>query len=377
MKKRTNAITLVIVLVLIVAAIAYFESTTNKPQGNAGNSDIIIENVSSSHGNSGGYPTAQDLARIEEKSKKYERAKELVSPDGYINTDDKNITISEYIGKKVILVDFWTYSCINCQRTTPYLNSWYSNYKDDGLLIIGVHTPEFEFEKDYDNVLAAVKREGIMYPVVLDNEYRTWTAYNNRYWPRKYLIDIDGFIVYDHIGEGAYDETEQKIQEALAERAQVLGIKEDMNMSISSPSDVVNVDFSKVNSPETYFGSAKNTLFANGMQGKTGTQTLKFPPVIEKNKLYLQGTWDIQDQYAENMGYASIVYRYDAKNVYFVASAISPVMINISVDKLPEMSITVSDNMLYTVVPGNDYREHTLEIDIPQKGLMAYTFTFG
>src|SRR3989344_3502091 len=146
--------------------------------------------------------------------KNYPRARDLVSPEGYINTD--NITLAELVGKKVILVDFWTYSCINCQRTQPYLNAWYEKYRAAGLEIIGVHTPEFEFEKNYENVKRAVEKAGIKYPVVQDNDYATWQAYGNRYWPRKYLIDIDGYIVYDHIGEGGYEETERKIQELLS-----------------------------------------------------------------------------------------------------------------------------------------------------------------
>lgn len=146
--------------------------------------------------------------RIAEKAKKYERAKEISTPDAFINTD--GIGVAEFIGKKVVLIDFWTYSCINCQRTLPYLNSWHQEYSDKGLVILGIHTPEFEFEKEYANVLRATEKFGVDYPVILDNDFSTWTAYENRYWPRKYLIDIDGFIVYDHIGEGSYDETEKK-----------------------------------------------------------------------------------------------------------------------------------------------------------------------
>jgi thiol-disulfide isomerase/thioredoxin len=138
----------------------------------------------------------------------------LAGISGYINTHD-GFRLSEIVGKKVVLVDFWTYSCINCQRTQPYLNAWYKKYKDAGLEIVGVHTPEFAFEKDRANVVAAVEKFGITYPVVQDNDYQTWGTYGNRYWPRKYLIDIDGYIVYDHIGEGGYEETEEKIQELL------------------------------------------------------------------------------------------------------------------------------------------------------------------
>jgi thiol-disulfide isomerase/thioredoxin len=160
----------------------------------------------------------------EKKSKIYKAAKEITSPDGFINTESQSITIGEFVGKKVVLIDFWTYSCINCQRTLPYLNKWYEKYKNEGLEIIGIHTPEFEFEKKYDNVKKATEKFGIKFPVVLDNDFSTWRAYQNNYWPRKYLIDIDGYIIYDHIGEGAYEETEQKIKAALSERAIILKV---------------------------------------------------------------------------------------------------------------------------------------------------------
>ena len=149
---------------------------------------------------------------------------EIVNPAGFVNTDGVPITIGQYIGKKVILVNIMTYSCSNCQATFPYVNSWYEKYADDGLLVIGIHTPEFAFEKDIKNVTTAMQKFGITYPVVLDNEYATWNAYANRYWPHKYLIDINGRIVYDHIGEGAYAETEQQIRKALAERTEVLSL---------------------------------------------------------------------------------------------------------------------------------------------------------
>jgi len=126
----------------------------------------------------------------------------LVGIAGYINTENyggDNFQLQDYIGKKVILVDFWTYTCINCQRTLPYITSWHEKYSDKCLLIVGVHTPEFEFEKKIENVKNAVQEFGIQYPVVQDNDYATWRAYKNNYWPHKYLIDINGDIVYDHV----------------------------------------------------------------------------------------------------------------------------------------------------------------------------------
>jgi cytochrome c biogenesis protein CcdA/thiol-disulfide isomerase/thioredoxin len=140
---------------------------------------------------------------------------ELVSPDGYLNTNGQTITISEQFPDKVVLVAFMTYSCINCQRTFPYLERWYETYKDDGLVVIGIHTPEFAFEHNISAVQAALDKHGITFPVVLDNDYETWRAYGNRYWPRRYLISRDGEVVFDHIGEGAYEETETLIKQHL------------------------------------------------------------------------------------------------------------------------------------------------------------------
>src|SRR3989344_6905350 len=179
---------LLCILILIGGSILFLESRkVSVPDRNSTNSDIKTLTGSG-------------------KAKQYVSAKEISTPDGFINTDA--ISIANLIGKNVILIDFWTYSCINCQRTLPYLNAWYEKYADQGLEIIGIHTPEFDFEKEYANVEKAIEKFGIKYPVVLDNDYSTWQAYKNQYWPRKYLIDIDGFVVYDHIGEGGYDETE-------------------------------------------------------------------------------------------------------------------------------------------------------------------------
>ena len=154
--------------------------------------------------------------RIERKEAEFQRAEEIVAPTGFINTE--GVSINEARGEKVVLVDFWTYACYNCQNTQPHLNAWHEEYADDGLLIIGVHTPEIGFEREPANVEQAVREAGIEYPVVLDNNYATWSAYDQRYWPAMYLIDTDGFVRHKHIGEGAYEETEAKIRELLAEK---------------------------------------------------------------------------------------------------------------------------------------------------------------
>ena len=154
--------------------------------------------------------------RVEHKEAEFSRAAEISNPTGFVNTD--GISIGENLGERVVLVEFWTYTCYNCQNVQPHVNSWHEEYADDGLLVIGVHRPEFEFEKNRANVEEAVRLAGITYPVVLDNDSATWDAYDNRYWPAFYLIDADGFIRYKHFGEGAYEETEGKIRELLLEK---------------------------------------------------------------------------------------------------------------------------------------------------------------
>jgi thiol-disulfide isomerase/thioredoxin len=160
-----------------------------------------------------------DAERIAKKQEKYTRAREITGSTGLINTH--GVSIKDAAGEKVVLVEFWTYSCFNCQNAQPHINALYEKYKDDGLLVVGVHSPEFGFEKDISNVRKAVGQADIEYPVVLDNHYSIWNAYNQRFWPAWCLIDKDGFIRYKHFGEGAYDETEQKLQELLAERDRI------------------------------------------------------------------------------------------------------------------------------------------------------------
>jgi thiol-disulfide isomerase/thioredoxin len=160
--------------------------------------------------------TVSDAERIASKESRYTRAREITGSTGLINTD--GVSIKDAAGEKVVLVEFWTYSCYNCQNAQPHINALYEKYRDDGLLVVGVHSPEFGFEREISNVREAVGQANIEYPVVLDNNYAIWNAYDQRFWPAWYVIDADGFIRYRHFGEGAYDETDQKVRELLAER---------------------------------------------------------------------------------------------------------------------------------------------------------------
>ena len=334
-------------------------------------------------------PPPAPSQRVLNKQKQYKRAQEIVSPSGFLNlpVGQSSLRLTDLVGTKVILVDFWTYSCINCQRTTPYLNAWYEKYRDQGLTIVGVHTPEFMFEKDRENVAEAIARMGIKYPVVQDNDYGTWFAYGNRYWPRKYLVDIDGFVVYDHIGEGGYELTEKQIQLALAERSLVLGLNE----AIKTGTVTANVDTPTGGpiSPEVYFGSARNEFLVNGVRGAAGEQTFTVPDALQTGGLYLGGAWTIDDEHAENTtAGAKIAYRYLAKNVYFVASAQNGVKITVLRDGVPvptdiagadvqNGSVTVQSDRLYHLIRETAPGLHTLELIIEGPGLKAFTFTFG
>ena len=231
------------------------------------------------------------------------KAPELTGINGYINTDNNQpIKLSDYKGK-VVLLDFWTYTCINCIRTIPYLNTWYDRYSDQGLVIVGVHSPEFEFEKNPNNVKDAVNKFGIKYPVVLDSDHKTWSAYQNNYWPRDYLIDTQGYIRDDHIGEGGYNETEKTIQTLLAERAVLdnkTSISFNMSKGITSESksnSLKNINLSKNISPEIYLGYSFAHSSLGNPQGFQPDKTVDYDlnksntALTEPDTVYLDGTW--------------------------------------------------------------------------------------
>jgi len=326
------------------------------------------------------------------KENKFGRAKELISPDGFINTGP--FELQGLVGKKVILLDFWTYSCINCLRTFPYLKDWYSRYKDMGLEIVGVHSPEFEFEKKYENVLAAVKKLGITFPIVLDNEHRNLSLYETVYWPTKYLIDIDGFIVYKHIGEGGYRETEQKIQELLAERENVLGKAMILaKKEAAIPEDAVDVDFSRIKTPEIYLGAQMTRGNFGNAEGLRYGELVEYelPASFKNNEVYIDGAWYNGPDYLElKSAKGRIVLVYQAKAVNIVAGAMEgSVSLKVKIDGEPVSAsnrgrdvsedgvVVVRAFDLYNIVANEEYEKHELQIEIEGSGFAAYAFTFG
>lgn len=330
-----------------------------------------------------------DSERAREKSQKYEEAREVSTPDGFINYPktglDQNepFTLAEHIGEKVILIEFWTYSCINCQRVIPYLNAWDAKYRDDGLLIVGIHTPEFEFEKNIDNVKRAVEKYGVTWPVVLDNDYSTWRAYKNRYWPRKYLIDIDGYVVYDHIGEGAYIDTENKIVELLNERKMVLVEEGEVTVEEGTPEGTQDVDFEKVRTPETYLGASRIRFIQNLPRTTCleGSCEYSFTDSQNLEGYELEGTWRINPEEAvleSNTGALRISFNASKVNLVAGAPEGKEVKAKIVLDGKEIGEVVFTEHDLYNLVDlEGEYGSHILEIQFLDDGISAFAFTFG
>ena len=319
----------------------------------------------------------------------YKMAPGIVGIAHYINTEPEEL--ESRIKDSVVLYDIWTYSCINCIRTLPYITAWDEKYADQGLLIVGVHSPEFGFEKDADNVQRAVEKYGIGYPVVLDNDWNTWDAFENRYWPRKFVADHEGYIRYDRIGEGGYKETERVIQQLLAERAASLGM-------LSAPAQpLVGIDefqHTAFRTPELYFGYyfAQNRNGLGSDEGFKPGQIVTYdrPDVTSPDKFYMVGTWS---NGRDSMGLAgdggSILLRYSAKEVNIVTagnstiqvliggSPIDPAIAGNDVD--PRTGTIITDEpRLYNVVDAESGSVNDLELRVDNGGgFEIFTFTFG
>ena len=282
---------------------------------------------------------------------------------------------------KVVLIDFWTYSCINCIRTLPYLKRWYEMYKDKGFVVIGVHTPEFAFEKDQSNVAAAVARFHIPYPVVLDNEYQTWQAFNNYYWPAHFLVDQRGRIRMEHFGEGAYLETENAIRNLLGLAPLSKELEDTTKEKMTK----------RVISPETYLGIQRAEHYVKGMQIKQNQvkEYLGSEP-LEDNQVGLKGKWFIGPQNITSYEDGSeLELNFIATKVYLVlgGESLEPIEVLLDGKPLPKRYYTEDMNrkgQLYVKEPRKydildlkgDYGQHLLTLRVPS-GISAYAFTFG
>ena len=317
---------------------------------------------------------------------RYKMAPDLVGIANYINTTPEQL--AKEMEGKVILYDIWTYSCINCVRTLPYITAWNDKYADEGLLIIGIHSPEFEFEKNLSNVQMAVSKHGIKYPVVLDNDWETWKAFENRYWPRKYLADHEGYIRYDHIGEGAYQETEKIIQQLLDERALALGMQ---TVSAESLVDLEEFQHTAFRTPELYFGykfaEGRNQLGNSEGFSPNSKVTYSLPDKFLQHYFYLDGTWEnLEGSMRLLSDSGTIVLLYHAKEVNIVTANDAELKIFLDESPIPETYagedvvsgiVTTAEAGLYNIVNSKEAASHILKIEISEPGFEIYTFTFG
>ncbi len=301
------------------------------------------------------------------------KAPELQGITDWINSEP--LTIAQLHGT-VILLDFWTYTCINCIRTLPHVTEWYNSYKKYGFTVIGIHTPEFAFEKNKQHVEDAIKRFNITYPVALDSDYQTWNAYNNHYWPAHYLIDRNGTIIKKHFGEGGYVEMENAIRSLLG---------------MPACNKIEECAFTKALTPETYLGFERGNSYHPSLHIQKNTSFMyQTTDKLDNNQVGLQGTWTItSDCIQSNSNTSSIILNFIAHHVYLVMQADTPIELTILLDEKPvpkkywthdmndQGKIIVHQARMYEIIDlKEDYARHTLTLQCP-KGLQAYVFTFG
>ncbi|MGA8036862.1 MAG: cytochrome c biogenesis protein DipZ [Candidatus Acidiferrales bacterium] len=293
---------------------------------------------------------------------------------------------------KVVLIDFWTYSCINCLRSIPYIEAWAEKYKSDGLVVIGVHTPEFAFEKDPGNVAKAVQDLKITYPVALDGNYAIWKAFNNQYWPAHYFIDANGVIRYHHFGEGEYDESERVIQELLKQKNSSLNLAGLVDVKASGSEAAA--DLKDVQSPETYVGYARQQNYTSPQEiAADSPQKYTLPLRLNVNQWGLEGNWDVSDEHATLLSApGSIVFRFHARDLHLVLGPSKdgkPVRFRVLFDggaPLGDHGMDIDENgngsvkgyRLYQLIrQTGKVEDRTFEIQFLDPGVQAFAFTFG
>lgn len=302
------------------------------------------------------------------------KAPPLVTNGMWFNSSP--LTMEELKGK-VVIIDFWTYSCINCVRTIPYLQSWYETYKDDGLVIIGVHSPEFAFERDPDNLAKAIKDLGVTWPVVQDNSFLQWQAYNNRYWPAKYFIDAEGFIRYTHFGEGDYEESEQIIRMLLAEKG---------SLTAEEKAPMQEEDKNEALTPETYLGYGRSEGFTTPDEVMENQYKIYRKEILKKSGEWtVEGEWAVTKEYIVNGSAGALSLNFQAKDVFLVIEPVDEqVELNIRIDgKIPPDTkdvikgvIRPSESRHYQLIGLEEGEKHILNIKVNGKARF-FAFTFG
>ncbi|MGB3447764.1 MAG: thioredoxin family protein, partial [Xanthobacteraceae bacterium] len=315
----------------------------------------------------------------------------LPSLDGAVEWLNSAPLTAEQLKGKVVLVDFWTYSCINCLRALPYVRAWAEKYKDQGLVVIGVHAPEFAFEKIIGNVKKAVTDLKVDYPVAIDNNYKIWRAFNNHYWPAHYFIDADGRIRHHHFGEGDYDNSERIIQLLLSQAGRKLKSADLVNVSATGAQAAA--DMNRVKSPETYLGYERAENFVSPGGAVRDMRHTYQASVDELNAWGLTGDWTIANERASlDAPGGGIVYRFHARDLHLVLGPDNdgkPVRFRVTIDGKPpgddhgmdtdaDGNGTVTGERLYQLIrQKGDVADHTFAIEFLDPGVRAYAFTFG
>jgi cytochrome c biogenesis protein CcdA/thiol-disulfide isomerase/thioredoxin len=340
---------------------------TAELQQKVGGSDKIREKL-----NLGGIVNDQNaqLSNCNDKATQLENcgsAPDLRGIAAWRNTPDgKPVTLNSLRGK-VVLVDFWAYSCINCQRAIPHVVGWYRAYHDSGFEVIGVHTPEYAFERVTGNVANGAADLGITYPVALDNGYSTWTNYRNRYWPAEYLIDASGMVRHIKFGEGDYNVTEKLIRQLLADAKPGVKLPQAVDATDTTPQAGLT--------PETYFGVGKVVNYGGSSGYEEGSATFDYPQALAADKFALSGPWSLDYQGATADGDNSAVkLNYHAKNVYIVIGGSGAV--TVIRDGKPTALPISGPPTSHQIVAGDQVASGTLEVR-PSKGLQVFSFTYG
>ena len=312
--------------------------------------------------------------------------------DGAVSWLNSPPLTREQLKGKVVLIDFWTYSCINCLRSIPYIEAWWEKYKNNGLVVIGVHTPEFAFEKDPANVKNSLGDLKITYPVAIDSKYVIWNAFHNQYWPAHYFIDAQGVIRYHHFGEGKYDESEEVIQQLLREKNSALKIAGLVQVNASGSQAAPDSD--NVASPETYVGYGRQQNYASPESIKAdGLQTYTAPPRLNVNQWGLVGAWNVAEENASlTSAPGKIIFRFHARDLHLVlgpAKNGKPIRFRVRIDGTApgedhgmdtdsKGDGVVKENRLYQLIrQKGKVEDRTFEIEFLDPGVKAFAFTFG